>query len=45
MVLKIKEKYEKSRHVKNINKPRKYILCGERKTRYRGKIISRNKKS
>ena len=30
MVLKVKEKFEKTRHVKNIGKSKKYIFRGER---------------
>ena len=30
MVVKVKEKFEKSRHVKNIDKTKKYKLRGER---------------
>ena len=45
MVVKVKEKYEKTRHVKNNNKPKKYILRGQRNVRYHEKILSNNKKS
>ena len=45
MVLKSKENYEKTRHVKKNNKSEKYFLPGERNTRYHENILSRNKKS
>ena len=45
MVLKVKEFFEKTRHVKNNDKSKKYILRGERNTRYHGKILSNKKKS
>ena len=34
MVVKVKESFEKTRHVKNNDKSKKYILRGERKVRY-----------
>ena len=34
MVLKVKENFEKTRHVRNNDKFKKYILRGERKRRY-----------
>ena len=45
MVVKVKEKYEKTRHVKNNDKSKKYILRGERNLRYHDKILSNKKKS
>ena len=45
MVVKIKEKYEKARQVKNNDKSKKYILRGQRNARYHDKILSNNKKS
>ena len=45
MVVKVKEKYEKTRHVKNNDKNKKYILRGERNVRYHGRILSNKKKS
>ena len=45
MVVKVKEKYEKTRQVKNNNKSKKYILRGQRNTRYYEKILSNKKKS
>ena len=40
MVVKVKEKIEKTRHVENIDESKKYILRGERKERYHDKILS-----
>ena len=45
MVIKTKEKYEKTRQVKNNDKSKKYILRGERNVRYHDKILSSKKKS
>ena len=45
MVVKIKEKFEKTRHVKNNEKSKKYILRGERNVRYYDRILSNKKKS
>ena len=45
MVVKVKESFEKTRHVKNNNKPKKYILRGERSVRYHEKILLNKKKS
>ena len=45
MVVKVKEKYEKTRHVKNNDKFKKYIQRGQRNTRYYEKILSNKKKS
>ena len=44
-VVKIKEKFEKTRHVKNNDKSRKYILRGQRNVRYHEEILSNKKKS
>ena len=40
----MKEYFEKTRQVKNIDKSKKYILKGERNTRYHEKILSNKKK-
>ena len=40
MVVKVKENFEKTRHVKNIDKAKKYILRGQRNTRYHERILS-----
>ena len=45
MVVKIKEKFEKTRQVKNKDKSKKYILQGQRNTKYHEKILSNTKKS
>ena len=45
MVVKVKEKYEKTRQVKNNNKSKKYTLRGHRNVRYHDKILSNKKKS
>ena len=45
MVVKVKEYFEKTRHVKNNDKSKKYILRGQRNTRYHEKILSNKKKS
>ena len=45
MVVKVKEKFEKTRHVKNNDKSKKYILRGQRNARYHDKILSNKKKS
>ena len=45
MVVKIKEKFEKTRHVKNNDKSKKYISRGKRNLRYHEKVLSNKKKS
>ena len=45
MVVKVKEKFEKTRHVKNDNKFKKYFLRGERNARYHDKVLTNKKKS
>ena len=45
MVVKVKESFEKTRHVKNNDKSKKYILRGERNVRCYEKILSNEKKS
>ena len=45
MVVKVKESFEKTRHVKNNDKSKKYILRGQKIARYLEKIISNKKKS
>ena len=45
MVVKVKEKFEKTRHVKNNDKSKKYILRGHKNTRYHEKILLNKKKS
>ena len=43
MVVKVKEKFEKTRNVKNNDKSKKYILRGQRNVRYHEKILSNKK--
>ena len=45
MVVKVKESFEKTRHVKNNDKSKKYVLREQRNARYHEKIISSKKKS
>ena len=40
-----KESFEKTRLVKNIDKPKKYILRGDRNARYHEKMLPNKKKS
>ena len=39
MVVKVKEYFEKTRQVKNNDKSKKYILRGQRDTRYHEKML------
>ena len=45
MVVKTKKYFERTRHVKNDDKSKKYVLRGERNARYHEKILSNKKKS
>ena len=45
MVVKAKKSFGKNRHVKNNDKSKKYILRGQRNTRYQEKILSNITKS
>ena len=45
MVVEIKEKYEKTRNIKNNDKSKKYILRGQRNARYHDRILSNKNKS
>ena len=45
MVVKIKVKFEKTRHVKNDEKSKKYILRGQRPVKYYDRVLSNKKKS
>ena len=45
MVVKVREFFEKTRHVKNNDKSKKYILRGERNARYHEQRLSKKKKS
>ena len=42
---KVKEYFEKTRHVKNNDKSKKYILRGQRNTRFHERILSNKIKS
>ena len=44
MFVKIKESFEKTRKLKNIDKSKKFVLRGERNARYHEKILSNKKK-
>ena len=44
MVVRVKEYIEKTKHIKNSDKSKKYILRGRRNARYLAKIISNKKK-
>ena len=43
MVVKVEEKFEKTRHVKNNDKSKKYILRGRRNVIYHERILSNKK--
>ena len=43
MVVKVKEKFEKTRHVENNNKSKKYILRGQRNVKYHDRILCNKK--
>ena len=45
MVVKVKEYFEGTRHIKNIDKSRKYILRGQRNAKYYEKLLSNKNKS
>ena len=45
MVVKVKEAFEKTRHIKKNDKSKKYILRGQRNTRYHERILSNKEKS
>ena len=44
MVVKVKEYFEKTRHIKINDKSKKFILRGHRNTIYHEKILSNKKK-
>ena len=44
MVVKVKESFERTRHVKNNDKSKKYNSRGQRNTRYHDRILSTKKK-
>ena len=43
MVVKVKENFEKTRHVENNDKTEKYVLRGERNERYHNRILTNKK--
>ena len=45
MVVKVNESFEKTRHTKNNNKSKKYVIRGQRNTRYHEKLLSNKQKS
>ena len=45
MVVKVKEKFQKTRHAKTIDKPKKYGLRGQRNATYHERILSNEKKT
>ena len=45
MVVKIEDYFVKTKQVKNNDKFKKYVLCGQRKARYHERILSKKKKS
>ena len=45
MVIKVKKYFEKTRHVKNNDKSKKYILRGQRNARHYERILSNKTKS
>ena len=45
MVVKVKEKFEKTRLVKNNDESIKYVLRGQRNVRHHERILSNKKKS
>ena len=45
MAVEVKESFQKTRHVKNIDKSKKYVLRGHRNARYHEKKISNKKNS
>ena len=45
MIVKVKEYFEKTRHVKNNDKSKKLVLRGQRSVRYHEKILSNKRNS
>ena len=45
MVVKVKKYFKKTRHVKNNDKSKMYILRGRKNTRFHEKVLSNKKKS
>ena len=44
MVVKLKEYFERTRQVKNNDKSKKFVLRGQRNTKYHEKILSNKRK-
>ena len=44
MVVKVKESFEKTRHIKNNDKSQKFVLRGQRNVKHYEKILSNKKK-
>ena len=45
MVIKSKESFEKTRHIKNNDKSKKFVLRGQRNARFLEKILSNKQKT
>ena len=45
MVVKLKQSFEKTRHNKNNDKSKKFVLRGERNVRYHDRVLSNKKNS
>ena len=45
MVIKVKEYFNKTRQVKNYDRSKKYVLRGQRNSRYHEKVLSNKKKT
>ena len=45
MIVKVKEYFDKTRHVENKDKSKNYILRGQKNARYHEKILSNKRKS
>ena len=44
MVIKVKESFEKTRHIKNNDKSKKFVLRGQRNARYYERILTNKTK-
>ena len=45
MVVKVKERFENTRQVKNNDKSKKFVLRGERNAKYHKRVLANKKKS
>ena len=45
MAVKSRESFEKTRHIKNNDKSKKYVLRGRRNVKYYERVLSNTKKS